>query len=414
LLIEGPAGTGKTFGILAWLHTLSCQLPLRVLICRQTRTSLTESVLATFEDDVLPVFGHEFLAVGEQRKHRTDYQYPGGAKWVLGGLDKPDRILSTAWDIIFVNEAIETQVESWEALRGRTNRPGRDPRFGFLLGDTNPGDPAHFLNQRCDEGRTTRWQTGHAANPALYTKDGWTPAWKPFRDNLTSLTGSRLKRFFLGIWAVGEGSWFGQFDPESMVTTTAEFDTRWPVHLAVDTGVHTGAVFYQIRGEGDNLTVAVFADYYSCDVAADANARQILAIAAERCRGAYDVGRMDPAGGARSGFGSLTIAAEFERCGLRLQPWIKFPGCVLAGLNLLGSFIDAGRFQVHPRCTATVTALANYKRAKRGNQFIDEPEDPQHPHEEIVDSLRSSLLDKFPEGRRPVPRLTRINARRVL
>jgi Rad3-related DNA helicase len=50
LLISGPAGTGKTFAILCLLHCLASDEPgLRILICRQTRVSLTDSVLITFE-----------------------------------------------------------------------------------------------------------------------------------------------------------------------------------------------------------------------------------------------------------------------------------------------------------------------------------------------------------------------------
>ncbi len=415
LLIEGPAGTGKTFGILAFFHTLAMQVPsFRVLVTRQTRASLTESVLAAYEDHVLPAFGHERVCFGQHRRHRMSYDFPlTGARIVLGGLDKPDRFLSSDWDAIWVNEAIETVEHAWEMLRGRLSRPGRDPRFGFLLGDTNPGDPSHFLNQRCEAGRTIRWQTTHAANPALFDHNGWTAAWAPFKANLKSLTGSRLKRFFLGIWAAGEGAWFSQFDPDSAVTPAAEFDRRHPVHLAVDTGVHTGAVLYQIKPEPTGELINVFADYYSYDVSAESNARAILEMVRKHCSG-FDVGRMDPAGGTRSGFGAMTIQSEFERCGLRLQSWLKYPGCVLAGLNLLSAFIDVpGKFLVHPRCQSTINALANYKRAKRGSQYVDEPEDPQHPHEELVDALRSSLLDKFPEGRRPEPKLARVAASRV-
>lgn len=416
-LIEGPAGTGKTRGILHWLHNLSCQLPIRVLICRQTRASLTESVLATYEDEVLPAYGHEFMAAGQQRKHRSDYQFPGGSRWVLGGLDKPERILSTAWDVVFVNEAIETEEGSWEQLWGRLNRPGRDPRLGVLLGDTNPGDPSHYLNKRCDDGRTVRWQTTHAANPALFDHGGWTPRWPTYRDSLRKLTGSRLKRFFHGLWVAGEGQWFGQFDPTpgvGHVTTSAEFDRRWPVHLAVDTGVHVGAVLWQIVEESGGAAIRVFADYYSYDVAAADNANAILAMLRDRCGGRFDAGRMDPAGGARSGFGATTIKSEFDRVGLRLEYWAKYPGCVLAGLNLVGSFLDAGKLRVHPRCSNLIAAMSNYKRAKRGGAYIDEPEGPdQHPHEDLIDPLRSSLLDRFPEGRRPEAKLMRAPAWKV-
>jgi hypothetical protein len=57
--------------------------------------------------------------------------------------------------------------------------------------------------------------------------------------------------------------------------------------------------------------------------------------------------------------------------------------------------------------------MQNYRRAKRGGQWQDWPEDPQHPHEELVDALRGGLRTYFPNGRCPEPNYARVSARRV-
>jgi hypothetical protein len=44
-----------------------------------------------------------------------------------------------------------------------------------------------------------------------------------------------------------KGAWFGQFDPEQNVAGWAEFDPALPVHVSIDSGVWTGAVFFQVR-----------------------------------------------------------------------------------------------------------------------------------------------------------------------
>ena len=385
------------------LHALARDYPgLRILVCRQTRASLSESVLATFEEEVLPADGSRNVAAGERRDRRGSYRYPNGSRIVLGGLDKPDRILSTAWDVVYVNEAIEAEADAWEALGSRLNRPGRDRRFGYLIGDTNPGDPAHWLKKRCDDGLTTLWQTTHAANPALFGPEGWTEYWPPYKERLDRLRGTRRGRLRDGLWVAGEGQWFGSFDPATHVSRSAAFDPSYPVHLAVDTGVHTGAVWFQVREEADGPAVTVFGDYYSFDVHAYQNAKAILDKTEALCGGRVDVGRMDPSGNAASGFGGQTIESEYRRAGLRLAPWPKYPGCVAAGLALVESFVavDPPKLRVHPDCKGLVDALANYKRKKRGGQYVDEPEDPQHPYEELVDALRSGLLDAWPAGRK--------------
>ena len=385
------------------------------MVCRQTRASLTESVLATFEEDVLPAYGHQFLASGQRRSHRTDYIYPNGSRIVLAGLDKPDRVLSTAWDLVYVNEAIEAAEEAWDTLGSRQDRPGRDGRFGYLIGDTNPGDPAHWLKKRCDEGRTKLWQTTHAANPALFGTAGWTPAWERYKKRLDNLRGTRRKRLKDGIWAAGEGAWFDTFDPEKHVGEKAEFNPNFPVHLSVDTGVHTGAVLWQPCDVNGEQSISVFADYYNYGAPALENARAILGMVQKFSRGRFDVGRHYPSGNTQSGHGAQTIITEYQRAGLKLQPWPKYPGSQAAGLALLESFVatDPPQFAVHPRCTNLINALPNYKRKKRGGQFIDEPEDPQHPYEESIDALRSGLLDKFPEGRKPEAKLVNRSAGRL-
>jgi hypothetical protein len=407
LVIVGPAGTGKTFGTLATIHTLAADIPaLRILICRQTRASLTESVLVTYEQEILPADGMGRIAYGVSRRTRQAYRYPNGSEVVLGGLDRPDRILSTAWDLIYVNEAIEAGEDGWDTLSSRVNRPGRPRWLGLLLGDTNPGDPAHWIKRRADEGRLALWDTSHRANPRLHDGTAWTPDGEAYMARLQRLAGTRRKRLLEGLWAAGEGQWFGAFDASVHVSEAAEWNPHLPVHLAVDCGVHTGAVWFQVQGEADAARVNVFADYYSDRLPAHANALAILGVGNDRCGGRVDVGRVDPAGNADNGTG-LVISAEYRRAGLILKPWPKFPGCVASGLALVESFVsvDPPQLTIHPRCARLIEAFANYRRKRRGNQWIDEPEDPQHPHEELVDALRSGLLDKFPAGRAVRPKM---------
>jgi hypothetical protein len=89
VLIEGPAGTGKTRAVLEYVNA-TCELHdgIRVLICRQTRVSLTESVLVTWENKVLWP-GHPAITGDASRANRHSYRYPNDSEIVLGGLDNP-------------------------------------------------------------------------------------------------------------------------------------------------------------------------------------------------------------------------------------------------------------------------------------------------------------------------------------
>ena len=213
-----------------------------------------------------------------------------------------------------------------------------------------------------------------------------------------------------------DGLWFPGFDPAVHVSTRAEYDPFRPVFLAVDTGVYTGAVLFQVaQGLGGEEEVRVFADYLAYDVPAAQNARAIRELAQERCRGRIDSAVTDPAGGSKNPIGP-TVIGEYQRGGLSLQRWPG--GYVTDGLALLESFLqpaDGGAsLAIHPRCLRLTQGLQNYRRAKRGGQWLDAPEDPQHPHEDLVDALRGGLRACFPEGRGPQPNFLRIPARQVI
>jgi hypothetical protein len=412
-LLVGAAGTGKTWGILLQLHLLSIGNPgLRILVCRKTRGALTESVLVTYEQEILPLTGHSWIADGVKRRVRQSYTYPNGTEWIVGGLDKPSKILSTSYDLAFVNEAIELDEEDWETLQSRIGRPERQHPLNCLIGDTNPGDPSHWLKRRCDAGRCPEWTSRHRDNPELHDGRDWTEKGRLYLARLERLTGTRRKRLFEGVWAAGEGQWFETFGDQH-VDKSAAYQPGLPVRLAVDCGVETGAVWFQVRGEGESAVVTVFGDYYSFNRSAHENAHAILDRTRALCGTArVDRGLVDPSGGDRTAVGP-TVLAEYERAGLRLTPWPRYPGSVNDGLALLDSFIsvDPPGLLVHPDCQHLIQAFANYKRAKRGGQYLDIPVDPQHPHEDLIDPLRGGLQDRFPEGRRPAPAFRRTPAR---
>jgi hypothetical protein len=216
-----------------------------------------------------------------------------------------------------------------------------------------------------------------------------------------------------------DGLWFPGFGTTSHVGTDAEYDPTLPVYAAIDSGVFTGAVFFQKRlrpsTEGTAEEIHVFADYLAEGRTAEANARSVLEIARTRCNGRIDVATTDPAGGSRNAVGP-TVIAEYERAGLR--PLRRWPlASVADGLALVESFVSPAdgrpRLRVHPRCEPLIHAMRNYRRARRGGQWQDYPEDPQHPHEDLVDALRGGLRDLYPEGRVSRPTLARVPARQV-
>jgi hypothetical protein len=216
-----------------------------------------------------------------------------------------------------------------------------------------------------------------------------------------------------------DGLWFSGFDSLTHVTASAEYDPAWPVHLSVDTGVYTGAVLFQIverpSSSGPIEEVHVFADFLAQEVPAETAARQLLDVVRKHCNGRIDTASTDPAGAAKTAVGP-TVLAEYRRGGLQeMRHWPR--GSVADGLALIESFVrpaDGGaHLLIHPRCVDLVQAFQSYRRAKRGKTWTDQPEDPQHPSEDLMDALRGGLRTRYPEGRIAARALRRVSASRV-
>lgn len=211
VLAAGPAGTGKTRGILEKVHYAAMKHPgMRGLLVRKTRVSMTESVLVTFEKKVLPE--NSPLTLGAGRDNRKSYRYPNGSELILGGLDKVERFMSTDYDMICVFEATETTEDDIESLATRL-RNNVMPYQQILL-DCNPAGPLHWLKKRSDTKQMTRFDSDHKDNPILWNKktEKWTKEGKRYRGVLDSLSSHRRDRLFLGAWASAEGLVYDRFD----------------------------------------------------------------------------------------------------------------------------------------------------------------------------------------------------------
>jgi PBSX family phage terminase large subunit len=213
LVLSGGAGTGKTVAaLLKLLHFGSIYPHARMLIVRKTRVSLTESGLVTWERDILGD-GHPIIGPAISRGGRHSYKFPNGSVLVTGGMDRPDKILSTEWDLVYVQECTELSILDWEQLGGRL-RAGAGP-FDQLFGDCNPTTPTHWLYRRCQSGAAKLYPTAHKDNPRYWdtTTSTWTEAGRRYLGRLNQLTGARRKRFLEGKWEAAEGLVYDNYSP---------------------------------------------------------------------------------------------------------------------------------------------------------------------------------------------------------
>jgi phage terminase large subunit len=240
ILIEGPAGTGKSRGALEKAHLIAMKYPgCRILLVRKTRESLSETVLVTYEEKVVQA---DFPALyGPQRNFRQSYKYPNGSIIVVGGLDKSTRIMSSDYDIIILFEGTEASEEDFENLTTRL-RNGMVP-YQQIIVDCNPTYPSHWLNKRASRREVmTRLRSRHQDNPILYNVDGTPTAFGAnYIARLSRLTGARKSRLLKGLWAAAEGSVYPDFSEDihsgtPLIKYRADVPASWRRIRVIDFG----------------------------------------------------------------------------------------------------------------------------------------------------------------------------------
>lgn len=274
LLLDGPAGTGKSRAALEKLNALCEHYPgIRCLMVRKTRASLTQAAVVTFENLVLN---------GEHRTRcpfstaKQAYVYPNGSIIAVGGLDKATKVMSTEWDVIYIQEATEMTEEEVDQLTLRT-RYDHMP-YQQVIADCNPGPSTHFLKQWFDSGRIVRLQTYHRDNPVYANEDGTeTDKGKKYLDKLRALSGVMRDRFYEGIWRSAAGMVYTDWNPDVHMVHRFQIPRDWSRYWAVDFG-HTHPFVWQAWAEDGDGRLYRYREIYRTETLVEDHAREILRI----------------------------------------------------------------------------------------------------------------------------------------
>jgi hypothetical protein len=253
VVMAGPAGTGKSLASLFRVHLAALHNPgIRCLIVRKTAVSLTSTTLVTYEKKVAADSLARGIVVwfGGSAREAPGYRYSNGSVIIVGGMDKPEKIMSAEYDLVFADEATELTVDDWEAIATRL-------RNGVLswqqqIAACNPGHPTHWLKQRCDQGAAKMLVSRHIDNPAYVNADGsYTPKGADYLAKLDALTGVRKLRLRDGIWAAAEGLIYEEWDDAVHLVDPFPIPDQWTRWLTVDFGFTNPMVMQWWAEDGD-------------------------------------------------------------------------------------------------------------------------------------------------------------------
>lgn len=271
VLISGPAGTGKSRACLEKLLAICLLTPnVRALILRKTLRSLGSTALVTWRNYVVKeaLVTGTVVYYGGSSQEAAQYRFKNGSTVTIGGLDNPTRVMSSEYDIVYIQEATEITIEDIEFVKTRLRN--WTISFQQLLMDCNPGSDKHPLKLRCNDKACRLIESRHEDNPRLFNLDGTlTERGALYIAILDNLTGVRYKRLRQGLWVSSEGVIYEEFDPVIHVLPWAFDDDgnrlplpqEWSRYWVIDFGFAHPFVL-KCYAEGNDGEIYMYREIY--------------------------------------------------------------------------------------------------------------------------------------------------------
>jgi phage terminase large subunit len=283
VVMAGPAGTGKSLACLFRVHLAALNNPnIRCLIVRKTAVSLTSTTLVTFDKKVAADALARGIVTwfGGSAREAAGYRYSNGSVIVVGGMDKPEKIMSAEYDLVFADEATELTVDDWEAIATRLRNGALS--WQQQIAACNPGPPSHWLKQRCDQGEAVMLTSRHRDNPAYMRSDGTpTEQGRDYFAKLDKLTGVRKLRLKDGVWAAAEGQIYEGWDDAVHLVDPHPIPDSWTRYWSVDFGF-TNPFVLQCWAEDGDGRLWLYREIYHTRRLVEDHARHILRLV-RRC-----------------------------------------------------------------------------------------------------------------------------------
>lgn len=418
ITVYGGRGTGKTVFLADMCFRFAWKYPgMTQRWGRMIREDMTESVLKTFETEVLPTYpGIKFS--GPDRSGRKGYELPNGSNIIIHGLRDIEKVKSMQADLWWVNECGELPQGHWEEIGGtsRAARFGACP-FRVKIGDHNPMPPAHWTNMRSppvpddvyprvlDDGtryrewfppekyaevmkynlrslgefKTRKVLFFRVENPGYWNDQ--TYDWHPngieyVRKQLATMTGSRRSRYLEERPAAEEDVVFPEFSRKDHCISRFAWPKDWPVWCAYDPGHrHPCAVLF--IGLAPNGQPYVVDEIHGSGIGIDKLGPRIQQKAAK-----YRIVRWlaDPEGanqGTQISNGETAMVYMRKNFQLHFQPWQRKRGKVVQDhVELFRTWLTmALPLQVFNDCVGFINNMESWMNKQSSTGELPEGDD---------------------------------------
>ena len=184
------------------------------------------------------------------------------------------QIMSTEYDIVYCQEAIEFSEEDWERLTTRL-RNNKMP-YQQIIADTNPSSPSHWLKKRCDNNKTKMLESRHTDNPMLWDEDknDWTEFGRKYIKTLDDLTGARKQRLRYGRWVQAEGVVWEKWDASIHVIRRFDIPRDWRRFRCIDFG-YTNPFICQWWAVDPDVRMYLYREYVKTKMIVEEHAKVI-------------------------------------------------------------------------------------------------------------------------------------------
>ena len=219
IVMSGPTRTGKTLLGLDIILRLMFEVPgFQALALRTDAVDLRETVRKSIKELCKYDLDHPnspfIVKGGLDDFHKL--VLPNGSALVLGGLNRPGRVLGTAYDAIFVSQVEMTDNDQFRKLMTRISSPAgnwRDESGNtkyLFIADANADRLDHYLIEEKENGTIHWFEFQFEDNPKFFRGGNRTSQWREVDELEQNLIHSRVHydRYFLGKWGNPEGAVF--------------------------------------------------------------------------------------------------------------------------------------------------------------------------------------------------------------